>query len=88
MKRFATLFILGAAVAGGNSLYAQSGVSADLKGSQLGRFRGEPESSPVMAGHTDASAAVGDKQSRFRVSCLPASMVSSWALLPRRPLQA
>jgi hypothetical protein len=38
-------------------------VSADLKGSQFSRFGCEPESSPMVAGDTNASAAVGDKQS-------------------------
>jgi hypothetical protein len=33
------------------------GVSADLKGSQSGRFGCEPESSPMVAGHTNAPAA-------------------------------
>jgi hypothetical protein len=40
-------------------------VSADLKGSQFSRFRCEPESLPVVAGHTNASAAIGNKQSRL-----------------------
>ena len=34
-------------------------VSADLKGSQSGRFGCEPESWLMVAGHTNASAAVG-----------------------------
>jgi hypothetical protein len=46
-------------------------VSADLKGSQFSRFRGEPESLPVVAEHTNAAAAVEDKQSRFRVFSPP-----------------
>jgi hypothetical protein len=62
-------------------------VSADLKGSQSRRFGWEPESWPMVAGHTNAPAAVGNRQSRFRVCC-PPTMVSSWALLPRRPLKA
>ena len=33
-------------------------VSADLKGSQFSRFRGEPESLPVVAEHTNTTAAV------------------------------
>jgi hypothetical protein len=33
-------------------------VSADLKGSQFSRCRGEPESLPVVAEHTNAAAAV------------------------------
>jgi hypothetical protein len=36
-------------------------VSADLKGSQFSRFRGEPQSLPVVAEHTNAAAAVEDK---------------------------
>jgi hypothetical protein len=36
-------------------------VSADLKGSQFSRFRGEPESLPVVAEHTNTTAAVEDK---------------------------
>ncbi len=46
-------------------------VSADLKGSQFSRFRCEPESLPVVAEHTNAAAAVEDKQSRFRVFSQP-----------------
>jgi hypothetical protein len=37
------------------------GVSADLKGSQFSRFRGERESLPVVAEHTNTAAAVEDK---------------------------
>ena len=40
-------------------------VSADLKGSQFSRFRCEPERLPVVAGHTNAAAAIGNKQSRL-----------------------
>ncbi len=61
-------------------------VSADLRGSQFSRFGCEPESSAVVAGHTNASAAVENRQSRFRVFS-PPRMVSSWALVPRRPLE-
>jgi hypothetical protein len=46
-------------------------VSADLKGSQFSRFRGEPQSLPVVAEHTNAAAAVEDKQSRLRVFSQP-----------------
>ncbi len=46
-------------------------VSADLKGSQSSWFRGEPESLPVVAEHTNAAAAVEDKQSRLRVFSQP-----------------
>jgi hypothetical protein len=60
-------------------------VSADLKGSQFSRFRCEPESLPMVAEHTDAAAAVEDKQSRLRV-CSPPTISSSRALLPRYPL--
>jgi hypothetical protein len=38
-------------------------VSADLKGSQFSRFRCEPESLPEVAEHTNAAAAVRNKQS-------------------------
>ena len=51
-------------------------VSADLKGGQFSRCRGEPESLPVVAEHTNAAAAVGDRQSRLRVFSQPV-MVSS-----------
>ena len=40
-------------------------VSADLKGSQSGRFRCEPESLPVVAEQTNAAAAVRNEQSRL-----------------------
>jgi RNA polymerase sigma-70 factor, ECF subfamily len=69
-----------------NQFRGQSHVSADLEGSQFSRFRGEPESLPVVAEHTNAAAAVEDKQSRLRV--FSRRMISSWALLPRRPLEA
>ena len=46
-------------------LVKRSDVSADLRGSQFSRFRCEPESLPVVAEHTNASAAVGNKQSRL-----------------------
>ena len=62
-------------------------VSADLKGSQCGRFRCEPESLPVVAEQTNAAAAVRNQQSRFRVCSLP-MIPSSYALLPRRPVEA
>jgi hypothetical protein len=38
-------------------------VSADLKGSQFSRFRSEPGNLPVVAEHTNAAAAVRNKQS-------------------------
>jgi hypothetical protein len=50
---------------------SQADVSADLKGSQFSRFRDEPESLTVIAEHTDAAAAVEDKQSRLRVFSQP-----------------
>jgi hypothetical protein len=46
-------------------------VSADLKGSQFSRFGCEPESLSVVAEHTNAAAAVEDKQSRLRVFSQP-----------------
>src|SRR6267154_2165318 len=42
MKRFAILFILGAAVAGGNSLYAQSGGQSKMQGSSSNNAPTEP----------------------------------------------
>ena len=62
-------------------------VSADLKGSHCGRLGCEPEMSAMMAGNTSALTAVRNKQSWFR-DFSPRAKVSSWALLPRRPLQA
>jgi hypothetical protein len=62
-------------------------VSADLKGSQSGWFGMSQEGGWAMAGHTNASTAVSNEQSRFRV-CSPLTISSSWALLPRRPLEA
>jgi NADPH:quinone reductase-like Zn-dependent oxidoreductase len=58
------------------SRFSIESVSADLKGSQFSRCRGEPESLPVVAEHTNAAAAVGDRQSRLRVFSQPV-MVSS-----------
>jgi hypothetical protein len=46
--------------------------SADLKGSQFSRFRGEPESLPVVAEHTNTTAAVED-QAVAIASFFPAS---------------
>jgi hypothetical protein len=68
----------------GNDLF----VSADLKGSQSGRFGCEPESWPMVAGDTNASAAVGNQQPDFEFVAGLGRWVSSWALLPRRPLEA
>jgi hypothetical protein len=39
-------------------VYVPRIVSADLKGSQFGRFRWEPVRLPAAAGHTNASTAV------------------------------
>jgi hypothetical protein len=51
--------------------FERNAVSADLKGSQFSRFGCEPESLSVVAEHTNAAAAVEDKQSRLRVFSQP-----------------
>jgi hypothetical protein len=69
------------------AFYGGLAVSADLKGSHCGRFGCEPEMSAMMAGDTSSLTAVRNKQSWFR-DFSPRAKVSSWALLPRRPLEA